>query len=250
MKRRTIWLGIALMLTLIVIGSACSSTPEPGDPASIARGGALYDRWWTVADGASEPTVDQALWATQSSNARSGSDTWRCKECHGWDYQGATGAYATGSHYTGFAGVLDAGGHHSASELIAILKGGNNADHDFSTVLSDGNLEDLANFLNEGLTDETNYVNYDTRKVIAADPAIGRSLFVESCSTCHGADGRKIDLGDGEGIGDIANENPWEVLHKIRFGHPGAPMPRAVQLGRTVGQTVDILGYVQSLHTE
>ena len=27
----------------------------------------------------------------------SGSDTWRCKECHGWDYMGVDGAYAGGS---------------------------------------------------------------------------------------------------------------------------------------------------------
>jgi thiosulfate dehydrogenase len=24
------------------------------------------------------------LWASQSSNTRDGSTTWRCKECHGW----------------------------------------------------------------------------------------------------------------------------------------------------------------------
>jgi len=37
------------------------------------------------------------LWATQSSNTRSGKDTWRCKECHGWDYMGVDGAYGSGS---------------------------------------------------------------------------------------------------------------------------------------------------------
>ena len=33
------------------------------------------------------------------------STTWRCKECHGWDYKGLDGAYAKGSHFSGTKGV-------------------------------------------------------------------------------------------------------------------------------------------------
>ena len=54
------------------------------------------------------PEEDHPLWATQDSNTRSGDDTWRCKECHGWDYKGKAGAYASGKHFTGIKGVLDA----------------------------------------------------------------------------------------------------------------------------------------------
>ena len=68
-----------------------------GDPI---RGGLLYDKWWKPV-GADAPEDDHPLWATQSTNERSGGDTWRCKECHGWDYQGADGAYGDGSHFTG-----------------------------------------------------------------------------------------------------------------------------------------------------
>ena len=28
-------------------------------------------------------------------------------------------------------------------------------------------------------------------------------------------------------MGDTSNENPWETLHKIRFGHPGSKMDAA-----------------------
>jgi thiosulfate dehydrogenase len=52
----------------------------------------LYDSWWTVT-GTDRPTTDQPLWQTQTTNTRTGADTWRCKECHGWDYQGKDGAY-------------------------------------------------------------------------------------------------------------------------------------------------------------
>ena len=33
--------------------------------------------------------------------------TWRCKECHGWDYRGAPGAYSIGSDFTGIMDVRD-----------------------------------------------------------------------------------------------------------------------------------------------
>ena len=249
MKRRTIWLVLALTLTLIVIGGACSSTPEPADPASVARGGAMYDKWWKVATGASEPTADQPLWATQSSNTRSGSTTWRCKECHGWDYMGEDGAYASGSHNTGFPGVYDAGGSNSAAELVAILKGGSKLGHDFSTVMSDSALEDLANFLTVGLIEERALINYATKKVIAGfrDQANGKSLYGSTCAACHGGDGLTIDFGDGNGVGYLANDNPWETLHKIRFGHPGSAMPATYLLGWSVDDQVDVLGYAQSL---
>jgi mono/diheme cytochrome c family protein len=76
-------------------------TPE----LALSGGGILYDMWWAVT-GADEPTGDHPLWATQNTNTRTGPDTWRCKECHGWDYRGADGAYGSGSHFTGFVGVL------------------------------------------------------------------------------------------------------------------------------------------------
>ena len=78
--------------------------------ADAARGGALYDKWWKVAGvTATEPTGDHPLWASRpdmQSNTRIGSVTWRCKECHGWDYKGVDGAYSSGSHRTGFAGIF------------------------------------------------------------------------------------------------------------------------------------------------
>jgi thiosulfate dehydrogenase len=72
---------------------------------SASLGGLLYDNWWAVT-GADEPATDQPLWKTQTTNTRTGADTWRCKECHGWDYKGVEGAYGSGSHKTGFKGIL------------------------------------------------------------------------------------------------------------------------------------------------
>jgi len=114
-----------------------------GDPV---RGGQLYDTWWAVVaeaeedehshdeheDAAGAPEGDHPLWATQTTNERSGPDTWRCKECHGWDYKGADGAYGSGSHFTGFPGVFGSKDKDQA-EILAAMHGSTNPDHDFST---------------------------------------------------------------------------------------------------------------------
>jgi thiosulfate dehydrogenase len=222
--------------------------PEPM-VSNVAAGGKLYDKWYAVAEGASEPTEDQALWATQSTNTRSGKDTWRCKECHAWDYQGDEGAYSSGSHYTGFIGMIEASAL-SVDEVVTILKGGDNADHDFSAVMNDEDLESLGEFIADGgVIDVTPYINSD-KTINGADLDNGETLFNNVCAVCHGADGRTIDFHDGEYVGTLANDNPQEILHKIRFGQPGTAMPSSVEMGWTTEDAVDVLAYAQTLPTE
>ncbi|MHC5004711.1 MAG: hypothetical protein ACYTJ0_16480, partial [Planctomycetota bacterium] len=83
------------------------------------RGGMIYDKWWAVL-ALPEPEGDHPLYPPDG--PRSGSTTWRCKECHGWDYKGADGAYSSGSHYTGIPGVY--GSTMTAEEMFDLLKFG------------------------------------------------------------------------------------------------------------------------------
>ncbi|MFV1859618.1 MAG: hypothetical protein ACC647_09750, partial [Anaerolineales bacterium] len=127
MKIRKI-IGYGLLLLLALFLSACGGTASPeAEPTSapppteapappptemvlsgsVSGGGLLYDKWWKAA-GVDEPSGDNPLWARQDTNTRTDTATWRCKECHGWDYQGAEGAYGSGSHFTGFPGILSA----------------------------------------------------------------------------------------------------------------------------------------------
>jgi len=222
---------------------------EHAQVMSLMMGGQLYDKWWTVASGASEPTEDQALWSTQTTNTRSGSTTWRCKECHGWDYKGADGAYSSGSHYTGFTGVFEAM-TKSVSEVLDILKGGVNPDHDFSTAMDDDALMDLAEFITEGgVVDVSVYINSD-KTISGADTGHGNELYNTVCYICHGADGKTLDFGDGEYVGTLSNDNPWEILHKIRFGQPGTAMPSSEDIGWSIQDAVDVLDYCQTLPEE
>jgi thiosulfate dehydrogenase len=228
-----------------VLAYAQTFTTEP----AVSGGGPLYDKWWEVL-GVDAPTEDHPLWATQTTNTLTGADTWRCKECHGWDYKGVDGAYGSGSHMTGFKGILDAASV-STDELIAWLNGSANPDHDFSGVMDEVALNALATFMQQEMTDITSFINDD--KTVNGDPAKGKELFDGTCSACHGADGKKMNFGDEEEpeyVGTIAADNPWEFFHKASFGQPGAPMPASRALGWTLEDLADLASFAQTLPRE
>jgi thiosulfate dehydrogenase len=216
--------------------------------SSPVEGGLLYDKWWKAL-GADEPDGEQALWASQSTNEREGSDTWRCKECHGWDYRGSDGAYGSGSHYTGFVGVQDAGSM-SAEDLAAWLVGATNPDHDFSGYLEGPQIDMLAAFL-QGAPDTSEFINAD--KTVNGDPDNGKALYDAGCALCHGDDGQQINFGgadEPEYVGTLASGNPWEVFHKVSYGNPGSPMPSGVSLGWSFQDIADVVAYAQTLPAE
>ena len=216
----------------------------------VVTGGLLYDKWWVVA-GADEPTEDNPLWGRQTTNERSGKDTWRCKECHGWDYKGVDGAYGSGSHMTGFPGVFGAQSKPIA-DLIALISGEVDPDHDFSA-MGEQAVADLATFLTEGLEDYSPLIDGD-KMAIGGDVANGEELYA-LCAACHGADGTTLNFGDDddpEYLGTIATGNPWEFFHKVRAGQPGSspPMPSSITGGWSLQDVLDVLAYSQTLPTE
>jgi thiosulfate dehydrogenase len=218
------------------------------EDASLNLGGQLYDKWWVVVE-QDEPTEDQPLWSTQSTNERSGKDTWRCKECHGWDYMGADGAYGSGSHFTGFPGVFGASSM-SAEALTAWLDGTTSPDHDFS-VMGEFGIGALVTFLQTETADVSPFINDD--KSSTGDPAIGKTMFDNTCASCHGTDGKKLNFGgddDPEYVGTIARDNPWEFIHKVSFGQPGSPMPSGLALGWTLEDIANLLAFGQTLPSE
>lgn len=218
----------------------------------VSRGGRLYDEW-TAELGVDTPEGDHPLWATQATNARTGEDTWRCKECHGWDYKGVDGAYGSGSHKTGFVGVIGESGKESR-EILDVLKGSTNPDHDFSAYMDDQALTDLALFLSGGLMDYSTIINAD-KSLISGDAAAGKTFFDDTCTECHGPQGLALNFHAGsdeepEYHGNIATDNPWEFLHKIRFGQPGfADMPSLVDDGVSDEDYANVLAYAATFPT-
>ncbi|MBI4288898.1 MAG: hypothetical protein HY671_10770 [Chloroflexi bacterium] len=216
---------------------------------NVAHGGRLYDKWWTEA-GAAEPKGDMPMWALQKTNTRKGLDTWRCKECHGWDYKGKGGAYGKGSHFTGFPGVLEAAATRSRAELVQILKGGADFRHDFSKAIDEEHLGHMADFLKRGLVNLSPYIDYAANKPISANVEHGKVKYVATCVPCHGDDGKKINFGsptEPEYVGSVAAENSWEFLHKVRAGQPAAAMPSGMVNGWSIQDMVDVLGYARTL---
>ncbi|MBK8784729.1 MAG: hypothetical protein IPO22_23700 [Anaerolineales bacterium] len=158
---------------VVVTDAPVAATEAPvslsGDPI---RGGLLYDEWTKVL-GVDAPEGDQPLWATQSTNTRSGGTTWRCKECHGWDYLGKDGAYGGGSHATGFVGVMQVAGT-DPNEILAALKTG---DHDFSAYMDDQALIDIALFLGENMLDSAAFIT--DKAAVGGDAANGETIYTE-----------------------------------------------------------------------
>ena len=206
-----------LLLRLFLIPTAYAADLE-----TLIDGGRLYDKWWVDTELTPPKNNHPAYPAEGKAKAAS---TWRCKECHGWDYKGKDGAYRKGSHYTGIKGILDQVGN-KPDDIVTVLK---NKQHGFDKVLSSDALQALAAFVSEAMIDTDKYINRENKQS-KANPAKGKQFFREHCRDCHGKQGQSLNLSHKDGreefIGTIANKNPWETLHKIRFGHPGAVMGR------------------------
>ncbi|MGZ8756271.1 MAG: c-type cytochrome [Acidimicrobiia bacterium] len=229
---------------------ATTTTEATTTTASIegdaVTGGLLYDQWW-VAAGVDEPSGDNPLWGSQTTNERSGLDTWRCKECHGWDYMGADGAYGSGSHQTGFPGVWDAQSK-PFEDLVAQISGQVDPDHDFSA-MGEPAVADLATFILEGLADYAPMIG-DDKLAIGGDAGAGETLYGTGCAACHGADGKTLNFGsddEPEFVGTIATDNPWEFFHKVRVGQPGSAMPAAMKIGWSLEDVLNVLSFAQTL---
>jgi mono/diheme cytochrome c family protein len=240
---------LAAAVLFLGIGAASVRTAQPVQP--LTTGAQLYDNWYAALK-TTPPAGNMPIWERQTTNTRSGPGTWRCAECHGWDYKGSEGAYGAGSHYTGFPNVLKLSAGLTTDEIVAHLKGSKDPSHDFSKYLNAENLQKLALFLKEGLVDDGALIDSATLKAKSGDSAHGKQLFESTCAACHGADGKTIVFrteGINEYLGSVANRDPYRFLHRTRFGVAGTEMPVGRELGWKDSDGVDLLAYAQSLPT-
>lgn len=204
--------------------------------SSIARGGRLYDKFF-VENKTTKPDADHASYPNKG--GKYGKDaSWRCKECHGWDYMGKDGAYASGGHATGIKGIRGAAGKDPAA-IVAILK---DAKHGYTDKqLSTKDMNDLALFVSKGQVDMSKYIDAKTKKA-KGNAAKGEVYFNTICAGCHGFDGKKNK--DGTALGSVA-DNPYEMLNKVLNGQPGEGMPSLRALDPQIA--VDIVSYLPQL---
>jgi mono/diheme cytochrome c family protein len=238
-------LAAAALIGSFINSPAALADTELTETWTVAEGGKLYDSWFkALYYDTKNLTTHPAYPAT---GKQKGADTWRCKECHGWDYKGRDGAYAKGSHFTGIKGLRDFVGV-APDRIAGVIR---DKTHGYTeAMIPNRAVAALALFVSRGQIEADPYIDRATKKA-HGDPKRGARFYQSICSICHGFDGKQINFKtpeDPEFIGTVANDNPWETLHKIRSGQPGIPMPSLGVL--ELKDQVDILSYSQTLPTK
>lgn len=254
MSRRT-WIGVVGigLFTVGVFGLAwtvaardaespvaAGTGAESAELPSVVRGGRLYDDWVREL-GKHEAALPHPSYPASGKFAKEPRTTWRCKECHGFDYLGDKGAFARGDHFTGIKGISGMIGA-PPERIVSVLK---DKAHGFDKVMAEQDLSDLASFVSRGQVDMAKYIDTATGSVSASGEK-SRVLFNTICASCHGSNGQKIK--SGRSIGHTARSDPWGTLHRILNGHPGEAMPSLRVLDTDV--LVGVLAYARNLPTE
>jgi len=231
-SKRYLAAGAAMLFTLSLADIAGAETES-----SMARGGRLYDKWYAVIE-ADKPDTSHPLYPKDKKYSDDPKSNWRCKECHGWDYRGADGAYASGSHATGIKGIASAAGR-PMEQIVAVLK---DPQHGYADRLTEDDVADLARFVSAGQVDMDPFIDRATKKPVGGDGERGAAYFNTICANCHGKDGKLP-----KGMKPFAKQmgNPWEVMHKILNGQPGEEMPALRALDRQI--VVDIMTHMTTL---
>jgi cytochrome c553 len=223
-------------------------SPAYGAPESsllsLKSGALLYSNWARVKG----RTLKSNHPLYTDTARQSGTATWLCSECHGWDYLGNKGHYAMGPHSTGIKGIIDAK-DKSLQEVVSILSGGL-SDHDFSAYLTQKDTEDVARFIKEGLFDNSRALDSD--RLGKGSYLKGKIMYVSECESCHGITGEGVDFKEEiegmQGMRKFCEQEPERTLHAIRWGHPKADMPSGIADNHMMeSATIDILTYCQQL---
>lgn len=213
----------------------------PSTAWSLAAGGRIYDNWWEALD-RKKPEGNNP--AYPAAGKRTGATTWRCVECHGWDYKGKDGLYGSGERYSGVKGIRAAEGRNPAA-IARLLR---TAPHNYSPdMIRDEELSLVAAFVSRGQHETDRFIERKSGRV-KGDAKRGAAFFQTMCAACHGFDGRALNWGTPAEPGYVGTEAralPWEVLHKIRNAHPGAAMINLRAL--PMKDAVDVLAYAQTL---
>ena len=131
----------------VLLGSIATVAAAESELYSVARGGRLYDKWFKESKQAKTPEVANPNYPDAGKYKGNKAADWRCKECHGWDYLGNRGAYASGKHFTGIKGIEGMAGAEPA-KIIAVLKNETHAMQ--QTGLTENDFHDLAMFVSKG----------------------------------------------------------------------------------------------------
>ena len=204
--------------------------------SSVANGGRLYDDWQAQLGGQRQ-ALPHPSYPAKAYYANVPSETWRCKECHGWDYKGNEGVYAKGNHATGIKGIRAMAGA-DPEKIMAVLT---SSVHVYGAVMKYRDLLDLANFVSYGQIEMDKVVDSKTG-LARGDAAKGSAHYRTMCAACHGLEGRYVAK---RAMGRVTKEDLWHSVHNMLNGHPDDTMPALREIDSNVIN--DILAHMQGL---
>ncbi len=172
---------------------------------------------------------------------------YRCKSCHGWDLKGQNGVLinkASSSTYpvAAVGNLYTWSRAHSIKEVFDAVKksgGRTKADAydskhpDYGKILTDVQIWDIVKFLKETAHDVSDFYDMATTGTYptgtktfsnigkGGNAASGLVTYTAKCASCHGADGKKIDVYcQGLFLGEMFRNDPHEMQHKAIWGMP------------------------------
>jgi len=226
----------SIIVSTVLIAGISGMAPAAEEQSAIARGARLYDKWFAE-NKTAKPEANHPVYPASGKYGKA--DSWRCKECHGWDMKGKDGAYSKGSHVSGIAGITASAGKDPKA-IAALLRDKN---HGYSEAqLSAKDAADLALFVSKGQVDYyAKYVDQASNKS-KGDKDKGEVYFNTLCANCHGVDGKKITTGPS--LGSVAS-NGVEMMHKVLNGQPAEQMPALRALDHQI--SADLVAHLQTL---
>ena len=192
-------------------------------PQQLSVGARLYVNW-QAATFRAPITKRHPLW--KGSPAVAPGETWRCVNCHGWDYRGTGGVGGDLGKIVGAPGLRHLAGRPVSEVTTALSFMG----HDFRGEMPDLARVALARFVSAGQQEINDLIERYLEG--GGQWQDGAWHFSTVCRVCHGRDGMQMhnDLAAKPiSVGAIASTSPWRFLHAVRFGHQDG-MPSFVLL--------------------
>ncbi len=236
----------AVLWVIFLVGSSAEGASEQGIGAlskkrsvpaqwAITIGAQLYDDW-PLAMRQAGPFGRHPLWAGDRSALPT--ETWRCVNCHGWDFRGDQGIGGDLGPLPGAPGLRHLVGSRRDVVKALIRKAGHGFERQPLNIEA---LDYIALFLAEGQAATVELASKVAE--IEVDRVEGGERYANVCQLCHGADGAKLNLGTErrpETLRTLARRMPWKFLHAVRFGHGGI-MPSFILLQES--EYLNLLSY-------
>jgi len=243
-------------------GSNGINWPGPVPPEFTAadgiQGGAAYAKWWTTDGGGSgtqPPTAVSAdFYRCKACHAWDGLG-------NAASYANRTGQSTLKASRPDVSSVnlrstIASSTYQELYDLVAhtgarALDAADNAHPDFSQVMSQDQIWNMVKFMFEEWVAPSElydievmgpqmYVDYTQVPPAVVAPTItysnigakgtasvGKTIYAQTCSVCHGPDGTGIDIG-GRTLGQFFREKPNEAWFKAKFGEAGHMLPGLV----------------------